>query len=304
MQNINHKETKTDRYEIDVIIVTKNRYKEMYKAFRSVCRNSLKPINIFVIDGSEPFNEKTKLKVSRLAHKARVNLVYIRDPRKGIGYSRGEGLLMAKSPYFVYLDDDEIAPSFWLKNIVSAFKNKKGLDVVCGPKIPRHKSNYWNKVWTSMLEEEFYYQGKAVGVITPDNSAYRTSFIRKREINYDPRLKYTCDDRAFSVLLAKNHANMYFDKNVWVKHDYRTSLGGFIKQWFYYGAGKFIYHKLYFGGGYLWNADRWRKTAQNFKSTFPYKGSLKNIEVLPGLILLNVAYLMGYLYAFVFARPK
>ena len=268
---------------IDVVIVTKDRYRQLLKCVNHICINSLKPKNLIIVDSSKSFNRNVSNEISILAKKVGIKLRYNKIPDKGVGYSRNLGLRNVESSYFAFIDDDEYVPKFWLDRVSKLLSSKKDIQVFAGPKIPGDNKNYWHRVMRSLVEHEFNYVGN-VDSIPSGNSIYLTSFIKRHRLNFDERFRQCSEDQAFSYELRKLKTNIFFDKSIWVKHDLRRELTSFVKQWFYYGVNKLLYQRLYLGGG-------------NILTTFPYIGKLGDISIWPGVAILNLAFLFGYIYA-------
>lgn len=289
--------SKESKFNIDVVIVTRERYPHLIKCVKHICLNSLKPASLIIVDSSSNYDKDTHDIIDALCKRAKIHLIYLKVPHKGVGYSRNVGLQNVDSPYFTFIDDDEYVPKFWLKRIAGVFSSRKNLHVLAGPKIPRDKNNYWHLIWRELSKNEFSYQGR-VDSIPSGNSSYKTSFIKNHNLSFDERFKHCSEDQAFSYELRKKEANIYFDKIIWVKHDLRRSLIPFIKQWFYYGVNKHLYQKLYLGSGSISEASKIGRSLRNLKKTFPYLGNWRNIYFLPGVAILNTAFLVGFLYSF------
>jgi|SRR3989304_557632 len=286
-----------DNIGVDIIIVTKNRYRELLRCVKHICVNSLKPINLIIIDSSKNLNKQVKNELYVLSKESGIELKYAEIPHKGVGYSRNLGLQKVESSHFAFIDDDEYMPKFWMDRVSRLFGSKKDVQVFAGPKIPLLKNNYWHRVTRSLIEYEFNYVG-SVETIPSGNSIYLTSFVKKHKVNFDERFKQCSEDQAFSYELRKHKANILFHKSIWVKHDLRRSLIPFARQWFYYGVNKCLYQRLYLGSGSLFQPSKFFISLRNFKKTFPYVGSFRNVDILPGIIFLNVVFLIGYLYSF------
>ncbi len=287
-----------DDIEIDLVVVTKDGYPKLIKCVKHLCLNRKKPKNLIIIDSSQKPGGEFQKETAKLAEKAGIRLKYHKISHKGVGYSRNLGLRNVQSKYFAFIDDDEYAPKFWLERVARLFGTRDDIQVLAGPKIPSNGKNYWHRVWRSLSEKEFNYIGR-VETIPSGNSAYRTNFLKRHNLKFDERFIQCSEDQAFSIELKKHKANILFHKGLWIKHDVRKSTTAIIKQWFYYGANKHLYQKLYLGSGSLSEPSKIWPSLVNFRRTFPYVGNLRHIETIPGLVLLNFAFLVGYLSSFV-----
>jgi len=284
-------------FKIDVVIVTRNRYSQLLESVGALCAGVLKPTTLIIVDASELTNKKVVDAIGDLCEKKGIRISYYKIAQKGVGYSRNVGLGAVKLPYFAFIDDDEYVPKNWLKNVTELFKKYPDIQVLAGPKIPTDRKNYWHRVWRALLEKEFGYIGP-IDTLPSGNSIYLTSYIKKHSLKFDQRFKQCSEDQAFSYELRKLKTNIFFHKILWVKHDSRRDLIPFAKQWFYYGVNKYLYHRLYLGSGSLFQPSKFFMSLRNFKKTFPYIGSLPSIDILPGIIFLNIMFLVGYLYSF------
>jgi glycosyltransferase involved in cell wall biosynthesis len=291
------------KFNIDVIIVTRNRYPQLVKCVGSLFAGSLRPANLIIVDGSDRLDKKIKVKIAALSRKSGIGLIYLKIPHRGVAYSRNQGMSLVRSSYFAFIDDDEYAPRRWLKNVSKLLTDKKNIDVLAGPKIPSDSKNYWHRLWRSLLEREFDYIGR-VDTIPSGNSIYSTSFVKKHNLKFNETFKQCSEDQAFSWELRKIKANIFFHKDLWVRHDCRKTPEAFIRQWFYYGLNKFIYQKKYLGSGGISEPTRWTTTFINFRKTFPYSLSLSSLDILPGAVLLHFVFLAGFLYSFLNLNEK
>ena len=283
-------------FNIDIIIVTRNRPVYLDTCVKHICSNTLKPKFLIIIDSSTLINHELKNTIKLATSRNGIALKYYNIPFKGVGFSRNFSLTKVKSPYFVFIDDDEYAPKQWLSHISGILKKNKKIRVLAGPKIPTDLSNYWHEVWYALSEKEHSYSG-IVNTIPSGNSCYQTQLIRKYKLKFDDRFVECSEDQAFSDELRKNNITIYFSAKVWVGHDLRRSFVFFIKQWFFYGKNKFLYHKYCLGSGSLLEISKIQATMCNLFKSFSYRISLSRIQIYPGFILLNFMFLCGYIYS-------
>jgi GT2 family glycosyltransferase len=284
--------------EIDVIIVTRNRYKNLLKCVKSVCLNSIKPKVLLIIDSSDVNSGRAIQIIKSLCSSNGLKLSYNKINHMGIGYSRNIGIRNVYSKYFAFLDDDEYPPKNWLKNISEIFKNDNKLIVLAGPKIPLDKHNYWHNVWRNLMEYEFNYIG-FVESFPSGNSIYKTDITKNLKLKYDERFKQCSEDQAFALELKRKNIKIYFHKKIRVKHDLRRNIQSFAKQWFYYGTNKFLFHKIYMGSGNMFQIEKLSRSIYNLSKTFPYLPKTLRIKFIPGIFLANFAFILGYIIAFI-----
>jgi glycosyltransferase involved in cell wall biosynthesis len=107
--------------QISAILCTYNRADYLRKSIQNLVKQTLdsKFYEIVIIDNHS--TDKTKQVVTE-EFAGVSNLRYIYEPRLGLSQARNTGWKEAKGEYVAYLDDDAIADSFWLENILKAFK--------------------------------------------------------------------------------------------------------------------------------------------------------------------------------------
>ena len=119
--------------KISVIICTHNRAKYLKKAIESLVNQTLskEQYEIIVVDNASVDN--TRKAIERLSGNTNintqtenrelriVNLRYIYEPMLGLSRARNTGWQNAKGEYVAYLDDDAIASTDWLENILDTF---------------------------------------------------------------------------------------------------------------------------------------------------------------------------------------
>lgn len=99
-----------DNIKVSVIIPTYNRANEIEKAVRSVINQTLKEIEIIVVDDNPPETQarnETRAIISKIK-KDDSRLIYIEHPRNMNGsVARNSGLKIAKGEVIAFLDDDD-----------------------------------------------------------------------------------------------------------------------------------------------------------------------------------------------------
>lgn len=104
--------------EISVIICTHNRSDYLRKTINSLVDQSINNefYEIIVIDNCSI--DDTKQIVTNVYSKVD-NIKYIYEPNIGLSNARNTGWKAAKGKYIAYIDDDAVADTLWLENILS-----------------------------------------------------------------------------------------------------------------------------------------------------------------------------------------
>jgi glucosyl-dolichyl phosphate glucuronosyltransferase len=124
---------------ISVVIVTYNRPDEVNKAIYSVLNQSVKPLEIIVIDDASSAPTQIKIKDSRIKL-IRFNIEH------GVSSSRNCGISISKGDYVAFIDDDCLATERWLEEIQKGIEI--GADILGGPLIPILKAkppSWWDE---------------------------------------------------------------------------------------------------------------------------------------------------------------
>ncbi len=118
---------------ISVVICTYNRYDVLKKAIDSLTKQSLddEKFEILVIDNT-PNAEGGKGALAKKGFESIKNLTYVFEKTPGLSNARNVGYKLAKSPYISYLDDDAIASSEWVEEVLKAFESFENVGVVGG----------------------------------------------------------------------------------------------------------------------------------------------------------------------------
>jgi len=104
---------------ISAVICTYNRADYLRKSVKSICEQSLPKdeYEIIIVDNASTDNtSKVAEEFTGLS-----NLRYIYEEEIGLAHARNKGWRSAHGEYVAYLDDDAIASSRWLANILEVF---------------------------------------------------------------------------------------------------------------------------------------------------------------------------------------
>lgn len=119
---------------ISAIICTYNRASYLRKAIQSLVDQDLakNEYEILVVDNCS--SDDTKKVVTEEFNSA-PNLKYIFEPQLGLSNARNTGWKAAKGAYIAYLDDDAIASSHWLSQLIQTFESTTPMPGCVGGKI-------------------------------------------------------------------------------------------------------------------------------------------------------------------------
>lgn len=110
-------ETRADAPLVSVIITTRNRPLQLVAAVRSVLANTVRAIEVLVVDQSDGPQTRTLLE-TRFADDSRV--CYIADSGRGISHGRNVGLAHAQADLIAITDDDCLVTPTWIAKLLAA----------------------------------------------------------------------------------------------------------------------------------------------------------------------------------------
>ena len=99
-----------DKIKVSIIIPTYKRAEDIRKAVNSALTQSLKEIEVIVVDDNSP-NTEDRLKTREIIHDMQMDderLIYIEHPENMNGSAaRNTGIKAAKGEFVAFLDDDD-----------------------------------------------------------------------------------------------------------------------------------------------------------------------------------------------------
>lgn len=135
---LNIKNTHLALMPLSVIICTYNRQQLLKDCLDSFVEQTLDKDKFEVIVADNNSKDNTKDMVLEYCHKY-PNFRYVSERKQGLSHARNKGCIEANSEYLVYVDDDVIAPSEYLQNVIDVIK-KYSPDIMGGPVYPYYTS--------------------------------------------------------------------------------------------------------------------------------------------------------------------
>jgi glucosyl-dolichyl phosphate glucuronosyltransferase len=120
-----------------IILATKDRGQLIEETISSLLIQDFPPneYEILIVDNASDY-ENTKLLLNypkNIPNKIR----YVRENKIGLSNARNCGINNSKGDILFFIDDDAIAPVYWIRNIINAFYNEPRVYVVGGKVISR-----------------------------------------------------------------------------------------------------------------------------------------------------------------------
>jgi len=139
------------KFNVSVVIATRNRAESLRDTLASLTRQSRRPDEVVVVDNAS--SDHTRDIALKFADS--LNLKYVYEAKRGIPYARNAGIQNAGGDIIAFIDDDCVADENWLKNLEIPFVKDPHIGVVGG------EISYF-KIGDDLLEA-FYIQNMTSG---------------------------------------------------------------------------------------------------------------------------------------------
>ena len=174
---------------LTAIICTYNRAKYIGNLLESVAGNDLakSEYEIVLVDNNCTDNTRAVCEAFAKEHKD-VNFRYTKEPEQGLSASRNKGIREAKGDVLVYIDDDALVDTWYLRTVADYMAAHPEIDAVGGPIIPLYEDTQepeWMTRYTKELLCGYLYFGAEERPFPGErypgggNAAYRAEVFRK-----------------------------------------------------------------------------------------------------------------------------
>jgi len=117
---------------VTVAICTHNRAKDTGEAIESVLRQNYASDEIEIVVVDNRSTDGTAKVVNDLAKQHGSRIRYIFEDKLGLSVARNRAIREARGKYILFLDDDALASSDWVRNIVEVFESDPTIGCVGG----------------------------------------------------------------------------------------------------------------------------------------------------------------------------
>lgn len=174
---------------LTAIICTYNRVKYIGPLLESIAANNLakEEYEILLVDNNCTDNTREICEAFVNAHKD-VNFRYVVETEQGLSAARNKGIKEAKGDIIVYIDDDALVDTWYLRTIVEYMSAHTEISAVGGPIIPSYEDTEepkWMTRYTKELLCGYLYYGEKERPFPGDrypgggNAAYRAEVFEK-----------------------------------------------------------------------------------------------------------------------------
>ena len=137
---------------ISVCICTFKRPSALLTLLESLAKQSIQTdeFETVVIDNDETGSAASVIENFKRSH-PELTIIYDIEPRRGISYARNKTVLLSQGKLLAFIDDDEVAHTDWLSNLVDQITLDQS-DAVFGPVLPKYPEN--TPGW--IIDSEFF----------------------------------------------------------------------------------------------------------------------------------------------------
>ncbi len=183
--------------KISVIIPVYNVEKYIRKCLDSIINQTLKDIEIIIVNDGSPDNSQSIIDEYAKKDKRIISLIQENGRQ---GKARNNGLKHAKGEYISFIDSDDYIETDMLEKMYNKAKEEDSDIVICSN---YHIYETTNKKEAIFIDEELMKdsinnkKNKLLNIISPCYKIYRRSLIQKNNIFFMEKLYY--EDLAFSL---------------------------------------------------------------------------------------------------------
>jgi glycosyltransferase involved in cell wall biosynthesis len=234
----------SDSFEVSVIVMTFNRALILRNCLESLRHQTFSRdrFEIVVVDGSkEPAREAVAAFLNSL------NINHVIGTNLGIAGNRNRGAQHARGRYLAFIDDDCVARPDWLEklyDVVSAdplalvgggVENvfPENAYAVAGQAINEAVTNFFNPP----DGDPTFFPGLNFAI-------EREGFLKTGGCDSSFQLLGGGEDRDFNDRWVAQGGHLVSCPDAVVRHEHRTSFRSFIRQYFSYGRGAWVYRRL------------------------------------------------------------
>ena len=144
-----------ETFTVSIVICTYNRPILLKSTLQSVVNLDFAPdqFEVIVIDNGRD-NQSPDVFASINRH-ARCRMSYAKEEKVGLSRARNKGIVLARGEIVAFLDDDELVPTNWLKELIRPYDSDERIACVGGKIIPVFPDNKY-PTWYSKDIQGFF----------------------------------------------------------------------------------------------------------------------------------------------------
>jgi len=191
--------------KISVIVPVYNVEKYLPRCLDSLINQTLKDIEIIVINDGSPDNSGDIIEEYKKKDK---RIIYIVQENKGLGSTRNKGVSLAKGEYIYFVDSDDFLELDALEKMYNKAKEENSDIVICS-----YKNVYDDKQEDVFIDKKLIEDtlsnknNKIFNFVTAWSKLYKTKFLKELDISFSPRVWYEDLSYATKVLVKAKNIN-------------------------------------------------------------------------------------------------
>lgn len=225
---------------ITIAIITKCRPKNLNVCLLNLLKQTLPFVSVIVIDNDD---KKSAKKIIKKTIFKRLNIVYYHYPKKTVPACRNQALLLNKSNYLAFIDDDCIANHNWLKTAYQQLKQDKA-DYVLGKTKLINNNNLFA---LAQHARDNFWKIHHKQLFDTKNVLLNSSIIKKHQLFFDELCQsnfYDSADYDFDFQLKNKNLKKTYSPKMLVFHKEVSNFKNFKKRAFHRGKlGKYLNNK-------------------------------------------------------------
>lgn len=289
-----------------IAIVTKKRLFQLKKCLSSICRQSISPDTVLIIDND---SNRSAARVVKLKNFSTLKMQYV--PCTGtVPKCRNMALQITKTKYLGFIDDDCELDSDWLRSGLQLIGRKKRAYVLGQTKL----SNPHAVLAVAQFSRDAYWKNYNKGIFDTKNVIIDLQQIKKKRLSFDENCQSAVYDSAdfdfdFQVKRAQLRGDGCAHMIAW--HQETTNVQRFLERG--YHRGKLAYYldqkwhqKGKLSGGQdrfflLWllrTLKNFSHTSQQYQTYMPPQTKWKQLGATFFIRLFDRYYALGYASSF------
>jgi O-antigen biosynthesis protein len=235
--------------DISVVIPVFNAEKTIEACLASLHKQSLKPLEIIVVDNHST-DETKDIVLNIIRDHREVRTYYRLEVRKGPSFARNRGAYETRGEIIAFMDADCIADPSWLLRLSESFYRSK-VGAVAGGIIGFDKKTVIGKfhalfTMRALPSSRLFYEFSLIsGGFPTANFSIRNELFRTLG-GFDEAIPIYAEDYDLCARICESGAQIYFDREAIVFHQHRQSLQTTWKQSYGFGTGHATLLKKHF----------------------------------------------------------
>lgn len=231
--------------DVTVAISTMERPAALARCIDALLDGDTFPAELVIVDQST--DDATERAIGQLASSSAMQIVYVRQRRRGLAASRNAAIAASTRPIVAFTDDDCVPDADWLEAISGAFERDPNVDVVTGrilPLGPEQPGLHAVSLRTSCIPMRFRGRCLPWAVGSGANVAVKREWLTQVG-GFDERLGVgsagrAAEDMDFLYRLVAAQATVQYEPRVVMFHERKDEDGWLARRASYsFGMGAF-----------------------------------------------------------------